>query len=190
MVEKKHQPLPSFAELAPHVRQSVIPKRPFMGDFIQYACDHLMDYRVMFSNADILFDSSIGYFTMMSDKVFDSTFYAITRWYKHETEGMTPNPFQWGGSYDTFVFKPRSICTNQTALQDLVSNLDFHLGVMGMENRLLWEVRRQYPEMRLINPLWQVKTVHNHASPERSAEWAKRVDSGGKSIVISWEYMV
>ncbi|KAF9369553.1 putative ATP-dependent RNA helicase ddx49, partial [Podila verticillata] len=163
LTEGKDRPLPSFLQHSPKTREILIPQRPLMGDYIQYSCDHLLDRRVMFANSDIFFDSSLEYFTQIPDKVFDSTFYAISRWRLAE-EGMTPHPYPEWGSYDTFVFKPRVICEDKAKLQDLVASLNYTLGILGSENRLLYEVNRRYPELKMENPVDEVRTVHSHNS--------------------------
>ncbi|KAI1299683.1 hypothetical protein EDD11_006445, partial [Mortierella claussenii] len=127
----------------------------------------------MFANADIFFDSSLEYFTKKSDKVFDATFYAISRWWLTE-KGMTPHPYPSYGSYDTFAFKPRVLCEEKAKLQELVVNLNYTLGVLGSENRLLYEVKRLYPKLRMENPVWTVKTVHIHQALYRSSDWYNR----------------
>ncbi|KAG0018896.1 hypothetical protein BGZ82_000308 [Podila clonocystis] len=94
LVEAKDQPLPSFAAHHPKTKEALITSRPFMGDFIQYSCDHLMDHRVIFANSDIFYDSTLEYFTTISDKVFDSTFYGISRWWLDEGDNDV-----FGGSW-------------------------------------------------------------------------------------------
>ncbi|KAG0353500.1 hypothetical protein BC939DRAFT_434363 [Gamsiella multidivaricata] len=184
LVQSEDLPLPSFAVHNPKTHVSNVTKRPLMGDFIQYSCDHLLDHRVIFANSDIFFDSSLEYFTKKSDKVFDSTFYAISRWWLAK-EGMTPHPYPAYGSYDTFAFKPRVLCTEKAKLQELVANLNYTLGILGAENRLLYEVKRLYPELKLENPVWTIRTVHIHQSQYRSGDWHNRVDEDGKSHRIT-----
>ncbi|KAI9231677.1 MAG: hypothetical protein BYD32DRAFT_430249 [Podila humilis] len=198
LVEAKDKPLPSFAAHHPMTKEALITSRPLMGDFIQYSCDHLMDHRVIFANSDIFYDSTLEYFTTLSDEVFNSTFYAISRWWldkgdndifggeldPNRRKGMTPHPYPMYGSYDTFAFKPRMICEDKAKLKDMVASLNYTLGVLGGENRLLYEIKRQYPEMQLENPYKIVKTVHIHQSPLRSTGWAVPVNRNGKSIQI------
>ncbi|KAF9179917.1 putative ATP-dependent RNA helicase ddx49 [Haplosporangium sp. Z 11] len=198
LVEAEDQPLPSFAAHHPKTTEVLITSRPRMGDFIQYSCDHLMDHRVIFANSDIFYDSTLEYFMTISDKIFDSTFYAISRWWFDEGDnnifggelspnrriGMTPYPYPQYGSYDTFAFKPRVICEDKAKLKDLVANLNYTLGSLGAENRLLYEIKRHSPKLRLENPFKTVKTVHMHQSSFRSAAWGERVNLDGKSIEI------
>lgn len=199
LVKANDLPLPSFAAHHPKTKEALIAFRPLMGDFIQYSCDHLVDYRVIFANSDIFYDSTLEYFTTISDKVFDATFYAISRWWLDEggddnvyggeldpkrRKGMTPHPYPRWGSYDTFAFRPRSICEDKAKLKDMVESLNYTLGVLGGENRLLYEIKRQYPKMRLENPFKTVKTVHIHQSTFRSVAFAERVNHNGKSVVI------
>ncbi|KAF9991736.1 putative ATP-dependent RNA helicase ddx49, partial [Entomortierella chlamydospora] len=190
LVEVKDRPLPPFAIVNPRTKEIVISKRPLMGDYIQYACDHLHEtgHRVIFSNSDIFFDSTLDYFTKIADEVFDQTFYAISRWRLDATGkdidtgapgtplGMTAYPFPTYGSYDTFAFKPKTICSDKVKLKDMVESLNYTMGVLGAENRLLYEVRRQYPEIKLVNPYKDVRTVHIHDSGRRGSTWSDRVN--------------
>ncbi|KAG0268187.1 putative ATP-dependent RNA helicase ddx49 [Linnemannia exigua] len=199
LVEAKDLPLPSFASHHPKTKEVLIASRPLMGDFIQYSCDHLMDHRVIFANADIFYDSTLEYFATISDEDFDATFFAVSRWWFDDggddgilgttldpkrRKGLTPYPYPQWGSYDTFAFRPRVICEDKAKLKDMVESLNYTLGVLGAENRLLYEVKRQYPEMRFENPYKNVVAIHIHQSTFRSAAWAGRVDLDGKSVVI------
>ncbi|KAF9206520.1 hypothetical protein BGZ49_002290 [Haplosporangium sp. Z 27] len=167
LVEAKGQPIPTFTTVNPRNKESVISKRPSMGDYIQYACDHLweMGHRIIFTNSDIFFDSTLDYFTKISDKVFDETFYAISRWRLDSTGkdidmgapgtplGMTTYSFPRFGSY-------------------------------WAENRLLYEVRRQHPKIKLVNPYKDVRTIHMHDSGRRGSTWSDRVNEG-KGLEVS-----
>ncbi|KAK9761352.1 hypothetical protein K7432_013815 [Basidiobolus ranarum] len=196
LVEPADKPIPSFASVDPRTKQTELTTRPLMGDFIQYACDHLINHRVIFSNADILFDSSLEYFTKVADDVFDEHFYAISRWrldskgedlegrHVGDPVGMTPHPYPGYGSYDTFVFKPRTICLDKAKLKDMVGSLNYTLGVLGSENRLLYEVKRQYPDIKMANVYREVRTVHLHKDTGRSRDWYNRVNENGKSHYI------
>ncbi|KAF9975575.1 putative ATP-dependent RNA helicase ddx49 [Mortierella antarctica] len=198
LVEAKDQPLPSFAVKHPKTKEALVHSRPVMGDFIQYSCDHLMDHRVLFANSDIFYDSTLEYFMKISDQIFDSTFYAISRWWYDDgghtmfgddlspdrPKGMTPHPYPRYGSYDTFAFQPRAICKDKSKLEIIVASLNYTLGVLGAENRLLYEIKRQYPEMRLENPFKAVKSIHMHSVLSRSAGWENRVNLDGKTVEI------
>ncbi|CAO3568665.1 unnamed protein product [Mortierella alpina] len=126
--------------------------------------------QILFANSDIFFDSSLDYFTKISDKVFDSTFYAITRLDLDPGVGLTYMPLDSYGSSDTWVFKPRAICEDKVKLQMIVSNLNYTLGHLGGENRMLYEINRQYPNLNWLE-LRQVQT--------RSANLELKVDEGG-----------
>ncbi|KAG0366940.1 hypothetical protein BGZ54_004686 [Gamsiella multidivaricata] len=102
MVEKDHLPLPSFAELSSNLTQAEVSNRSLVGGFF-----------IIFSNANVLFYSLVDYFAKMSDKIFDSTLYAISRRHLDPVDGLTPHPYPLYGGYDTFAFKPRSICMDK-----------------------------------------------------------------------------
>jgi hypothetical protein len=186
IVEPKDQPLPSFAANSPKVIQHPISQRPLVGDFIQFICDHqeLHDYRVLFANSDIAFDTSLDYFTKISDKVFDSTFYAITRQELVPEVGITYSPLDLYGSSDTWVFKPRTICQDKVKLKEIVSNLNYPLGRLGGENRMLYEIERQYPKLNWVNPCKSIRTIHIHDSNIRGSDWGDRMNLDGKSFYI------
>ncbi|KAG0309473.1 hypothetical protein BGZ98_001985 [Dissophora globulifera] len=196
LVEAKDQPLPAFASIDPRTKEVVIAARPLMGDFIQYACDHLRDHRVIFANSDIFYDSSLEHFTKLSDAVFDSHFYAISRWRlstggrsiegfeDDSAKGFTYEPYPRYGSYDTFAFAPRAICADKAKLKDMVESLNYTLGVLGSENRLLYEVKRQYPALKMENVHRLVKSIHLHKDPSRPLEWNNRVSADGRSYEI------
>ncbi|KAG9067399.1 hypothetical protein KI688_012182 [Linnemannia hyalina] len=148
------------------------------------------------ANSDISYDSSLEYFAKLSNAVFDSHFYAISRWglatggrnlegYKEASaNGMTFVPHPWVGSYDAFAFHPRTICADKTKLKDMVESLNCTLGVLGSDNRLLYEVRRQYLELQMENIFRQVRSLHLHKDPLRLGEWSHRVNTEGRSYVI------
>ncbi|KAF9994007.1 putative ATP-dependent RNA helicase ddx49, partial [Entomortierella chlamydospora] len=173
LIEPKDEPLPSFAAYNPKVIQHQFPHRPLVGDFLLFICDHqeLHDHRIFFANSDIFFDTSLDYFTKISDKVFDSTFYAITRLEFDPSVGLTYAPLDSYGSSDTWVFKPRAICEDKIRLQMIVSNLNYTLGHLGGENRMLYEIRRQYPKLNWVNPCKSVRTIHIHDSKIRTDSW-------------------
>ncbi|KAG0343528.1 putative ATP-dependent RNA helicase ddx49 [Podila humilis] len=198
---KDQQSLPSFAVNSPKVTTATIGSRTLMGDFIQYSCDHLYDHdRVFFSNADIFFDTSLEYLSTISAQHFDSTFFSISRWFlddgtddsggalkpnrRHGKVRMNAHPFADVGSYDTFAFHPRTICHDKDKVREIVLNLNYTLGVLGSENRLLYEIKRQYPKIHLENPYKYVKTVHIHKSNTRPPTWKYRVDTHGKSRMV------
>lgn len=151
---------------------------------------------MIFANSDIFYDSSLEYFAKLSDAVFDSHFYAISRWglttggrdlegYDDvSANGITYKPYPYHGSYDTFAFQPRTICADKSKLKDMVESLNYTLGVLGSENRLLYEVRRQYPELQMENPFRQVRSIHIHKDSSRPSEWWHRVNTEGRSYVI------
>ncbi|KAG0197305.1 putative ATP-dependent RNA helicase ddx49 [Mortierella sp. GBA30] len=183
LLEAKDKPLPSFAEHSTKIHQTIIPKRPLMGDFIQYACDHLRGQRVIFANSDISYDATLEFFKMVSDARLNKSFYAISRWWLSST-GITPHPYPLYGSYDTFAFSADSICRDDNKIKTLVSNLNYPLGVLGAENRLLYEVSQQFPDLQFYNPAITVKTLHIHGTSSRSEGWGDRVNEDGKSKTI------
>ncbi|KAF9405777.1 hypothetical protein BGZ76_006481 [Entomortierella beljakovae] len=122
----------------------------------------------------------------MSDKVFDNTFYAISRWWLTD-QGFSPFPYPSYGGYDTFAFSPKVLCADKEKLSEIVSNLNYTLGISGAENRLLYEVKRQYPNMNMINPAYTVKSVHHHRSPYRPENYNDYVHLDGKSVFIGDE---
>ncbi|KAF9347418.1 putative ATP-dependent RNA helicase ddx49 [Mortierella sp. AD094] len=170
--------------------RSVIQGRPMMADFIQYACDHLRDHRVMFANADIYFDLSLEYFLRISDAAFDRHFYAISRWEMTAEYGASPNKYIGHGSYDTFLFRPRVLCGDREGkdselierFEELKENLDYPLGVIGAENRLLYEIHRLYPELWIQNPARTVRTLHMHNSAHR--DYYDQANKDGKSFYV------
>ncbi|KAF9209258.1 hypothetical protein BGZ49_005535 [Haplosporangium sp. Z 27] len=190
LIEKADVPaLPPVVANSPKVKTSIIRMRPKMGDYIQYACDNLQDYRVLFANSDISYDLTLEYFTKMSDKIFDNTFYAISRWWLSE-KGMTPSPYPEWGSYDTFVFSPKTLCADKRKLGEIVRNLNYTLGISGAENRLLYEVKQQFPDMQMINPVYTVKSVHHHQSSYRAENYNNYVHKDGKSVSIDPPFIV
>ncbi|KAG0245532.1 hypothetical protein B0O80DRAFT_240014 [Mortierella sp. GBAus27b] len=191
LVETKDQPLPSFAADNPKVIQHTILERPLVGDLLQFICDHqeLYDHRVILANSDIFFDSSLDYFTKIPDKVFDSTFYAITRLDFNRDVGLTYEPLDRYGSSDTWVFKPQTICQDKIKLQEIVSNVNYTLGRLGGENRMLYEINRQYPKLKWVNPCKSIRTLHIHDSKIRGSDWGERVNLDGKSFQIDLKYI-
>ncbi|KAG0086770.1 hypothetical protein BGZ92_007890 [Podila epicladia] len=157
-----------------------------------------MDHRDIFANSEIFYDSTFKYFTTHSDKVFDSTFYGISRCWLDEgyndnfwrgagsklTKGTTLHPYPRYGSHDTFSFKPRMICEDKAKLKNMAASLNYTLGILGAENRLSYGIKKQYPKMRLENPYKTVKTVHIHQSKLQPSAWAEGVNRNGKSVEI------
>ncbi|KAF9109036.1 hypothetical protein BGX27_008058 [Mortierella sp. AM989] len=201
--EKDLAALPSFAKAyfdyhtSPRSLPKVVPVkiegRPMMADFLRYACDNLKDHRVMFANADIYFDMTLEYFIRISDSNFDRRFFAISRWQLMFNEYLSPNMFIGHGSYDTFLFRPRVLCGGDQEGEDLdlkerfkelLENLNYPLGVLGAENRLLYEIHRLYPNLWIRNPARTVKTLHMHNSTHRGEGWIHLVNENGKSYHV------
>jgi hypothetical protein len=143
--------LAAYPELATaRIRLIEHGRRLTYRDLFGYANRQLPGQRVIVANADIYFDHTLarldGY--DLSDRLL-----CLSRW-DVQADGST-RLFDHAGSQDAWVFR--------APLPDLRS--DFHLGVLGCDNRLAWEA--DHAGLTLSNPARSVRAHHLHLSQVR-----------------------
>ncbi|MDT5122137.1 MAG: hypothetical protein QOC96_1619 [Acidobacteriota bacterium] len=122
-------------------------RRVTYRDLFAYANTHLPGHCVIIANADIFFDHTLarldGY--DLSGKLF-----CLSRW-DVQPDGSACF-FEHPASQDAWIF--------QAPIREF--SCDFHLGVLGCDNRLAWEAERA--GLVLANPGRSLKAYHLHLS--------------------------
>eukprot|EP00160_Parvularia_atlantis_P005432 Unigene14667_Nuclearia_a/m.44149 Unigene14667_Nuclearia_a/g.44149 ORF Unigene14667_Nuclearia_a/g.44149 Unigene14667_Nuclearia_a/m.44149 type:complete len:180 (-) Unigene14667_Nuclearia_a:78-617(-) len=151
---------------------------------LRHALVHLPGKRVLITNLDIRTDGTLAHLRRVPNWWFARYAYAIARFNLAADGTETDELVDNGGSYDTFVLRPSSVAALQDAatLDTLMRELNFTMGVLGCENRLLWELQTR-AGLRWSNPARLIHTVHMHASGVRQQDvWLARVNGDGKSV--------
>jgi len=148
-----------FTELADaRIRLIAHERRATYSDLFTYANRHLAGWRVIIANADIYFDRSLarldGY--DLADRLL-----CLSRW-DVQANGET-HLFDFSASQDAWIF--------QAPLREF--RADFHLGVLGCDNRLAWEA--EHVGLTLSNPSRTIRANHLHLSEVRryARQWLR-----------------
>lgn len=130
--------------LVPHGR------RVRYADLFAYANDHFGGRRVIIANADIYFDETLAGLDRLD---LSGRLLCLSRWDVQPDGAATF--FDHGGSQDAWIFDapiPRF-------------RSDFHLGLLGCDNRLAWEAANA--GLELHNPGRHIRALHLHLSGVR-----------------------
>ena len=156
---------------------------PTMKEVFQYVSDHLMNKIVVVSNGDIYLGSGFGrlnHAIMTEQRIM----YTLTRRHAPESNCTEEDSealcsLQYKGSHDTFVF-----ILKEPIPSDVLDELDYQLGTLGSENRLMWafETKLNYC---LLNPCCVLETYHFHCSGVRTSDYRERINTNGKSVMCS-----
>jgi hypothetical protein len=133
---------------------------PKYRDFFDYVNNRLQNQLVVITNMDIY----IGEGFEMINKTFlvkTKTSYALTRHGRQEKRCNMGGKHgycgvSYFGSHDTYIF-----VLTQPLDESVLADLDYHMNVLGAENKLIWVLRNRM-RRRLLNPCKYLKTYHNH----------------------------
>lgn len=155
-----------------------------MGDAIKYANDKLTGKVVILANSDVYFDKTLLNLVIQAEELDSKKAYIISR--RRTIRKIYGEFVEWddsndrdqceyyNGSHDAFVFVP-------PLPDDLVEALPFHLGVPGVENIVIWEMKHR--NIKVLNPCRVINVFHLHLKRE---PWKvfKRVDKGKVGISL------
>ncbi len=149
-------------ELIPHL------KRCTFRDLFDYANNRLAGHTVVVANADIFFDDTL---TRLKNYDLSEKLLCLSRWDVHADGSATL--FEHPSSQDAWIFKApiRSF------------ECDFHLGVLGCDNRLAWEAEQA--GLKLANPSRTIRANHLHLSQVHRYTEECRLIGPARSIAAS-----
>ncbi|RUS21555.1 hypothetical protein BC937DRAFT_92290 [Endogone sp. FLAS-F59071] len=174
-------------------RYTVVRRPLTYGMAFEYGKRELEDRRVLITNPDTIFDTTLQHFQSVPSAAFYTHLYALTA---QPASSLTGSRFPVPpGSYDSLILIPsqlgqihpstlpqpkkKDINTFQKPepprldTSDLTRVLDeIAIGAPGAENRVLWEIRRWMPTVMIRNPAVVVK------SWRKAREAGGRVDTG------------
>ena len=122
-------------------------RRVTFRDLFDYANRELPGGRVIIANADIFFDHTLA---RLDDYDLAGRLLCLSRWDLYGDGSWRLYEFE--SSQDAWIFQP--------PVPDF--DCDFHLGVLGCDNRLAWEAERA--GLVLSNPSRSIRAYHLHAS--------------------------
>ena len=143
---------------AAKVRLVLHGRRVTYRDFFDYANRELPGRQVIIANADIFFDHTLSRLDSYS---LAGRLLCLSRW-DLQADGSW-QLFDFERSQDAWIFEapvPEISC-------------DFHLGLLGCDNRLAWEAERA--GLVLSNPSRSIRAYHQHASGIRRYTEAQRL---------------
>jgi hypothetical protein len=146
---------------SPKTHINITDQRPTFKTLVDYIGANIPpDTIVALTNSDIFFDDTLSLLDFQSKLMC----YCLTRWdppIDIDNSDTIAQAKWWSGSsanlsFDTYVFK--------TPLS--VSNVDFHVGVLGCDNRFAYELMNS--GLLPVNPSKLVRSFHVHASEIRT----------------------
>jgi hypothetical protein len=169
LVEEEIDPsqlVSSHPQLAsPKVRLVVVGSRVTFRLLFDYANGKLAGRRVIIANTDIFFDRTLA---RLDHYDLAGWLLCLSRWDLHP-DGLW-RLFDYDMSQDAWIFQPPVP----------PFPCDFHLGVLGCENRLAWEADRA--GLLLANPSRSVRAYHLHASGVRRYVPDRWLDGPARSV--------
>jgi hypothetical protein len=155
-----------YPQLAsPKVRLVKHGRRLTFRDLFAYANRELPGERVVIANADIFFDHSLG---RLDGYDLAGRLLCLSRWDLHGDGSW--RLFESESSQDAWIF--------ETPIPDF--DCDFHLGLLGCDNRLAWEAERA--GLVLSNPSRSIRAYHLHASGVRRYTQAQRLHGPTRGV--------
>jgi hypothetical protein len=154
---------------SPKVKVLPLGHRLTYSELIRYANDNLAGRSVVIANADIHFDRTLERLESvdLAGKIF-----CLSRWDVTPDGGIAL--FDHPLSQDAWIFR--------SPVHDL--NADFHLGVLGCDNRFAWEA--ESAGLQVLNPSRIIRACHLHASMVRNYTEGQRLHGNVRSVVPSW----
>jgi hypothetical protein len=142
---------------APKIHLIPLGKRRTYLDMFRYANRELPGRRVLIANADIFFDHTLG---RLDDYDLTGALLCLSRWDQYDGVWRL---FDFESSQDVWIF--------DTPVPEF--NCDFHLGVLGCDNRVAWEARAG--GLAVSNPSRTIRAYHLHVSPVHRYTPAQRL---------------
>jgi FkbM family methyltransferase len=140
-------------------------RRVTYRSLFDYANQHLQGRGVVIANADIFFDDTLA---RLDGYDLSGKLLCLSRWDVH-ADGSA-SLFEHPSSQDAWIFKapvPSFHC-------------DFHLGLLGCDNRLAWEAEQA--GLKLSNPSRSVRAHHLHLSQVHHYSERQRLAGPTRSI--------
>ena len=149
------------------------------GAAVRYANTVLPGKFVALSTADVS-PSGPGWTNLTEAKVRGKLF-GLSRHERKSCGGSCDCVRAFSSCHDTFMFlSPLSMS------EEFLKEIDFSLGALwGSENRFLWEVKNQHPEISVINPCFSLVMTHYHCvggGHFRPNQDQRRVNTNGRSL--------
>lgn len=133
------------------INYNIVSERPTFQDLFYFCNKTYSDQMCMISNADIMFDNTLG---VINQDNMKNKFIALTR---RKERGGKEVPFARGGwSQDTWIFK------SPVKIEDA----NFTMGIMGCDNRIAYLAHKS--GMLVTNPSDQIRAKHLHQSEYRT----------------------
>jgi FkbM family methyltransferase len=162
----KSQPLMSHPPLtSPKIRLIQHGRRVTYRDLFANASERLAGCRVIIANADIFFDHTLA---CLDGYDLSGKLLCLSRW-DLQPDGSA-RFFEHPSSQDAWIF--------QSPIREFPC--DFHLGVLGCDNRLAWEA--ESAGLAVSNPSRSVRANHLHLSGIRRYNGRQRLTGPTKSI--------
>lgn len=136
-------------------------------DLFDHANSHLAGETVLIANADIFFDETL---TRVLDHSLADSMLCLSRW--DEQPSGPPVHFARPDSQDAWIFR--------APIRPFPC--DFHLGILGCDNRLAFEAARA--GLALSNPSRSIRARHLHSSGVRRHSERDRLQGGYRNVPI------
>jgi hypothetical protein len=143
---------------APKIRLFAYGRRLTYRDLFLHANRHLRGQSVVIANADMFFDETLG---RLDGYDLSGKLLCLSRW-DVQKDG-TACFFNHACSQDAWIF--------QAPVIDFFC--DFHMGVLGCDNRLAWEAKQA--GLEISNPSRSVRACHLHLSGVRRYKTSERL---------------
>jgi len=155
------------------------------SDCFKYARENLLGQNCILSNADIVFDDSLGVIDGVDLK---NTMLCLTRWdhvSRRAGQGPRSRDIKGDGSlefYDRADSQDSWIFTSPMS-KKVEEETDFFFGIAGCDNLLAWLAHEA--GMKLTNPAHQIITKHLHSVNYRTYDISARVfNSYGQFVKV------
>jgi hypothetical protein len=150
---------------APKIRLNVIGRRQTYRDLFAYANQELAGRRVIIANADIFFDHTLS---RLDEYDLTGSLLCLSRCDIHADGSW--GLFEFESSQDAWIF--------DAPIRDF--DCDFHLGVLGCDNRLAWEAEQA--GLVLSNPSRSIRAHHLHVTRIRRYTSEQRVYGATRGV--------
>jgi hypothetical protein len=140
-------------------------RRVTYRDLFAHANRELTGRRVIIANADIFFDNTLS---RLDGYPLSGRLLCLSRWDLHRDGSW--RLFDFENSQDAWIF--------ESPVPDF--DCDFHLGILGCDNRLAWEAGRA--GLVLSNPSHSIRAYHLHSSGIRRYTQNQRLHGPARGV--------